>query len=166
MNHTKQENTGRLTDKAFAHLILVAVLGILVCIVCLSATTYAWFTADVQSGSNEIRTAECRFSAELRRGDVTVATVVANGRESATVADAEGEYTVTVTLPAGSASGYLIVTVGGTDYRSDYLLRNEGSDQTLTFTLILPAPETLTLTARWGVYVGESHVENGTLTVN
>ena len=77
-----------------------------------------------------------------------------------------GTYTVTLTLPKESASGYLVLTVDDQEYYSDYLQRNDNTDQTLTFTLNVKAAKTVTFTARWGIYSGECHVKNGeTLTI-
>ena len=44
----KKQNNEKLSDKAFARLALTSILGILVCIICLCSTTYAWFTGSVQ----------------------------------------------------------------------------------------------------------------------
>ena len=86
--------------------------------------------------------------------------------ENATTLECEGTYTVTLTLPKESASGYLVLTVDGQEYYSDYLQRNDNTDQTLTFTLNVKAAKTVTFTARWGIYSGECHVKNGeTLTI-
>ncbi len=48
----EQQNNRKLSDKVFARLALTSILGILVCIICLCSTTYAWFTGSVQVDSN------------------------------------------------------------------------------------------------------------------
>ena len=48
----KKQNNEKLSDKAFARLALTSILGILVCIICLCSTTYAWFTGSAQVDSN------------------------------------------------------------------------------------------------------------------
>lgn len=154
----EQQNTKALSDKAFARLALTSILGILVCIVSLCSTTYAWFTHGVQSSSNRIQAAEeCLLSVSVVKDDTEE--VVIDTQSPITLA-CEGAYTVTLTLPSGSASGYVVISVGDKDYYSDYLLRSADSDQTLTFTLNVPVEQTLTFTARWGIHSRECDVEN------
>lgn len=163
----KQQNTEKLSDKAFARLALTSILGVLLCIVCLCSTTYAWFTGSVQGDNNKIQAADaCLLSVSVcSKGDAeeVVATV---DTQKAVELECEGAFTVTLTLPKESASGYLVLTVGGQEYYSDYLQRNDETDQTLTFTLNVETAKSVTFTARWGIYSGECHVKNdGTLTI-
>jgi len=48
----EQQNKEKLSDKAFARLSVTSILGILVCIICLCSTTYAWFSGSAQVDSN------------------------------------------------------------------------------------------------------------------
>ena len=100
----------------------------------------------------------CRFTRTAQKN-------IIDTDHSATL-ECEGTYTVTLTLSKESASGYLIITANGQDYYSDYLQRNDENDQTLTFTLNVATVQTVTFTARWGIYSGECSVNNGeTLTI-
>lgn len=155
----EQQNTKKLSDKAFARLALTSILGILVCIVCLSTTTYAWFTGSVPSENNKIQTADaCLISATVYKGGAEEATI---DTQNPITLQCEGTYTVTLTLPRESASGYLVLSVDGADYYTDYLQRNDSADQSLTFTLNVPRAKSITFTARWGIFSGECHVDNG-----
>ena len=160
----EKQNNEKLSDKAFARLALTSILGILVCIICLCSTTYAWFTGSVQVDSNTLKAAdECLLSVSVYKDGAEEAIIDTD--HSATL-ECEGAYTVTLTLPKESASGYLVVTVGGQKYYSDYLQRNDNTDGALTFTLNVKTAKSVTFTARWGIYSGECHVENGeTLTI-
>ena len=64
----QNKNTDKLTDKAFSRMMLTSVLGILVCLVCLCSTTWAWFTADVSNNSNTIGTGQ--FNLEVSVDEV------------------------------------------------------------------------------------------------
>lgn len=55
------QNPEKLSDKAFARLALTSILGILVCIICLCPTTYAWFTGSVQGDNHQIQAADARL---------------------------------------------------------------------------------------------------------
>ena len=160
----EQQNREKLSDKAFARLAITSILGISVCIICLCSTTYAWFTGSVQVDNNTFKAADaCLLSVSVYKDGTEVAIIDTDN--SATL-ECEGMYTVTLTLPKESASGYLVLTVDGQEYYSDYLQRNDDTDQTLTFTLNVKAAKNVTFTARWGIYSGDCHVKNGeTLTI-
>ncbi len=157
----EQQNNEKLSDKAFARLALTSILSILVCIICLCSTTYAWFTGSVQVGGNKVKAADaCLLSVSVYKDGAEEALATVN-TENAVTLECEGTYTVMLALPKESSSGYLVLTVGGQEYYSDYLQRNDNTDQTLTFTLNVKAAKTVTFTARWGIYSGECHVKNG-----
>ena len=62
----KKQNNEKLSDKAFARLALTSILGILVCIICLCSTTYAWFTGSVQVDNNTFKAADaCLLSVSV-----------------------------------------------------------------------------------------------------
>lgn len=42
----------KITDKAFSSVLITSILGILVCIVCLCSTTFAWFSDNITSQQN------------------------------------------------------------------------------------------------------------------
>ena len=155
----EQQKDKKRWDGAFVRLLLTSFLGIFLCIVCLCSTTYAWFVAGVQGGNNVIRASElCKLSVSVAKEGSEEAVIDIH---TPTALVCEGTYTVTLTLPSGSASGYLVVSVGDTDYYTDYLKRSEGEEQTLTFTMDVKAATSVLLTARWGIYSGECHIENG-----
>lgn len=160
----EQQNREKLSDKAFARLAITSILGILVCIICLCSTTYAWFSGSVQVDSNTLKAAgACLLSVSVYKDGAEEAII---DTENPVTLECEGTYTVTLTLPKESASGYLVVTVDGQEYYSDYLQRNDEADGALTFTMNVATAKTVTFTARWGIYSGDCHVKNGeTLTI-
>lgn len=156
----EKQNKEKLSDRAFARLALTSILGILVCIICLSATTYAWFTGSVQVKGGNFKAADaCLLSVSVYKDGTTEALATVNTEKPITL-ECEGTNTVTLTLPKESASGYLVLTVDGQEYYSDYLQGNNESDQTLTFTLNVLAAKSVTFTARWGIYSGDCHTRN------
>ena len=162
----EQQNNRKLSDKAFARLALTSILGILVCIICLCSTTYAWFMGSVQVDGGNFKAAdECLLSVSVYK-DGTEGSLATVNTENPVTLECEGTYTVTLTLPKESASGYLVLTVDSQEYYSDYLQGNNENDQTLTFTMNVATAKSVTFTARWGIYSGECHVRNGeTLTI-
>ena len=162
----EKQNNEKLSDKAFARLALTSILGILVCIICLCSTTYAWFTGGVQVDNNTLKAADaCLLSVSVYKDGAEEALATVNTENPVTLENMQGKYTVTLTLPKESASGYLIITAGDQNYYSNYLQRNDENDQTLTFTLNVATAQTVTFTARWGIYSGTCHVQNGELNI-
>ena len=141
----KKQNNEKLSDKAFARLALTSILGILVCIICLCSTTYAWFTGSVQVDNNTFKAAdECLLSVSVYKDGAEEALATVNTENPVTL-ECDGTFSVTLTLPKESASGYLVVTLDGQEYYSDYLQRNDDTDGALTFTLNVKRQKTLPL---------------------
>jgi hypothetical protein len=90
----------------------------------------------VQVDNNTFKAADaCLLSVSVYKDGAEGSLATVDTVNAATLECEEGTYTVTLTLPKESASGYLVVTVDGQEYYSDYLQRNDNTDQTLTFTL-------------------------------
>lgn len=159
-----QQNTKKLSDRSFVRLALTLIIGVLFCIICLSATTYAWFAVSIKGDNNKIQTSDvCLISVSIYKDGTEEATV---DTQNPITIQCEGTYVVSLTLPKESASGYLVLTVGEDKYYSDYIQRNENNDQTLTFTLNVKTSTSVTFTARWGIYSNETGIKNDeTLTI-
>ena len=167
-NNNVSNETAKLTDKAFSRLLITSVLAILMLIACLCSTTYAWFVQDISSGENQIKATEmCRLAVSLSNGTEVLLEVDCS--ESKTLSLPDGAYTVTLTLPSESGSGYLVLKVGAESYHTDFIERHtEVEPKTISFTLELQNGEdvAVTFTPRWGIYAGECDVSNGgTLTI-
>ena len=156
----QKQNNEKLTDQAFSRLLTTSILGILACIVCLCSTTYAWFSDTAPSRGNEIKMAEeCLLTVEVTDGDL-----VLSGIEEGVMLEAGVSYTVTLTLPANSSSGYCLVLVGDHSYYTDYIARHsDPAPQTRSFTLISETSQTVRFEIRWGIYAQESDVQDGIL---
>ncbi len=158
----EQQNIKKLSDKALIRLIITSVLGILLCIVFLCSTSYAWFTESVEGKNNSIKTAgECLLTASVSQGGEEIINITASDENGKTLSDMQGEYSVSLTLPMGSSSGYLIISVDGQNYYSEYLKRNETQDQSLNFTITVNTPKSIKFTTHWGIYAEDCHVSNG-----
>ena len=149
------------SGSVFTYLLPVLLICACVCAVYLGNNTYAWFSDDVRGSNNVIGasdTVEMSVSVYKQGEAEAIVTLDSDGAETLTM---EGAYTVKLLLPKQSASGYLVMSIGGVDYRSDYLKRSETDDQELSFTLELNAPTEVKLAVRWGTYFEEPHVQNG-----
>ena len=150
----QNKTTAKLTDKAFCRLVVTSVVGILVCIACLCSSTFAWFTASVPNTGNEIKTAtECLLSVTIAENGEAL-----EGENNVYALEADVVYTVTLSLPAGSASGYCLIRTDLSTYYTDYLLGNQPEDQAFSFSLTVAESKSVTLIPRWGIYAGDPDV--------
>ena len=150
----QKKTTEKLSDKAFSRLLWTSVLAILLCIVCLCSSTFAWFIKSVPSVGNAIKTGTCSLTVTLYKDGVEEALT-----DGAVLLEKDATYTVTLTLPAESASGYALITAGGVKYYTEHLLGNAPAEQTLSFTLTVEETQSVTLESRWGIYSGVPAVE-------
>ena len=162
-NKTEQQ---KLSDKAFFRMIITAALGVIVCVVCLCSTSWAWFTGGIASDKNEIKTGQCLLAISVEDG-----TQELTGIENGVELTAGKSYKVTLTLPKGSASGYCLMEAAGAEkaqYYSAGLLRNDGeTDKILSFTVEVEGTITVKFLIRWGIYSGSVDAGNGeTLKIN
>lgn len=162
----KQQNKEKLSDRAFARLILTSFLSIAMCIICLCSTTWAWFSESVPSSNNEIKTAgECQLSVSVKEDgeNETQLDNIENGVELKEGAS----YTVTLSLPKGSASGYCIISTDTQKYYTDFIKRHDDEQaKMITFTLTVATTKKVYFTTHWGIYSGECSVQNGSLHIN
>ena len=154
-----KENSKRTSFKTFANLLVSSLLCVLICVAIFASSTYAWFFDGTQSPPSTFQTAgSCLLSVSVYKDGAVEAIA---GVDSDEVLSCHGTYEVTLDLPKGSASGYLIIGTENGEYYTDYLSVNAAEDQTLSFTLNVQTEQSVTLKARWGVYTGESHLHNG-----
>ncbi len=155
-------NVDKLSDKAFAQLMISCVLGILVCMVCLCSTTYAWFTESISTSANEIKVAgNCLLEMTLSCDGEII-----EGIEEGVELEEGKNYTLTLSLPANTASGYCVITSGDLSYRTDYIARHEDSvAREISCSLSVATTRVVTFTPRWGIYAGDCDVQDNTLLI-
>ena len=95
----KSKSDEKLTDKAFMRLAITSIAGILICIVCLCSSTYAWFSDSTPSGTNEIKSSQCTLTVSVEAEN---ANIIESGKQEFTLELVRGDsYTVTLELPEG-----------------------------------------------------------------
>ena len=159
-----KENSKTASIKTLANLLVISLLCILICIAIFSSGTYAWFSDGMQSSPSTFQTSgNCLLSVTVYKDGAVEAIAGVNSDE---VLNCHGTYEVTLDLPKGSASGYLVIMTGSGEYYTDYLALSNTEDQTLSFTLNVQTEQSVTLRVCWGAYSNESHLHNGdTLTI-
>ncbi len=146
LKHEKQNNTLPL---------YTALLSMVLCMVCLAGTTWAWFTANQEVHVDSIITAEWSIdSVEVYQiasaGNAERITIpvdeTTDGMEFEVNADTK--YSVTVSTRGNSSTGYLYVETCDGDY---YTTKSD-----IDFELLLLEGGTVTITASWGGYSGHA----------
>lgn len=137
----------KITDKAFKKSITISVVSILLCIVALCSTTWAWFSQEVASSHNSIKSANCNVSVSVTSAGAPVDAV--DGKYTF-VKDAAYEIKMTATGTAKTA--YCVLNIGGTNYYTVQIPTDAASIQnSITFTLQFSADTTaVEIFSRWG----------------
>ena len=156
---TNQENT-KLTDKAFSKIFTVTLVSIIICIICLCSSTYAWYIDSTSSKQNQLVASPTNLQVTVTYNENEVLNV-----EKGVTFLSGVEYKVTLSLPPNYASGYVIIkTESGDVYYSNYIQRHtEENNVMVTFTLTVSNTKKLYFIKRWGIYAGESSVVHGKL---
>ena len=155
------EKNEHMTEKAFLRLIGTSIATLVLTLVLLCSTTWAWFSKDISSSQNQIQAGQ---------GSLTVTVKDSLDQEiniDAPIKLSGGTYKVILTLPAGSASGYCVIGYNGMSYHTQYIEKNTGTEpKTLSFDLIIPDgnAKDVVFEERWGIYSGDIAVSaQGTL---
>lgn len=138
------------TDENILRLLLPSFVGIILCMVCLAGTSWAWFSASVQTAPQTIEAANFDIA------------VTVNGKpvSSPVTLEAGQIYKVTLTAAGNAPSGgHCIVTndTGAAPLYTATLLPGK----TLTFTLIPDDAAVYTFTAVWGEYSDKPDITDG-----
>ena len=163
----EEQNNKKITDKAFTRFVATSVFAILVCIACLCSSTFAWFTTTQDSSQNTITsgTFDHEIKIEITSAGSGETIAVIDGAVQSCTLDRGKSYVVTLTpTDATTVKGYCVINVDGTIYNTDtYGAVSEGSPESLTFTLALPAGNDtakVIFKPHWGI-AAEKHVWDG-----
>lgn len=137
-------NKENLTDSSFKQSITMSVVGIILCMIALCSTTFAWFNASVSSNTNSIQAANCI---------VTVS--VANSGTAEDIANSQYTfkkdtiYDVTVTASGTAKSAYCIFYVKGAAYYAE-LSPIETNGNCMNFKLMFKDDTQCEIVTLWG----------------
>ena len=115
----RQEGSG---EQDILSLLLPSFIGILLCLICLTGMTWAWFTSAITTTST-ISGASFNIEVEIKETDTSGAIEGTNGSYAL---EANKDYTVTIKKAASStASGYGLITIGTACYYTDKIDTSE-----------------------------------------
>lgn len=152
-------------DENILCLLLPFVAGIVICMVCLAASAWAWFSAGIQTSPQTIAAANYDISVSVTcDGNGELHAILPNhstaaGKSYAFTLEAGTAYQVKLEATGNAPSGgYCKVVESGTDplYTVPLL-----PGKSLTFTLIPEQTAVYTFTAVWGKYSGTANIDDG-----
>ncbi len=136
------------TDENILHLLLPSVLGVILCMVCLAGTSWAWFTSTVQTPPQTIESANFDIS-------VTITDANAQPVDLAQPLQTGKPYTVTLTATGTAPSGgYCKIEGAGKTFYTEQVFPG----QTRTFTFTPDTTAQYTFTSVWGEHLGKADI--------
>ena len=141
----------KITEKAFSQSLIISVVSILLCLVALCSVTWAWFSEDVTSSSNTIKTGDCTVTVSVMN-ETTEIPLNATGTYTF---EAGKSYQITITSTGSAESTYCKLEIGGQDFYTEQVSTSEPNN-TITFALAFDAPTEVEIITRWGTY----HIPN------
>lgn len=136
----RQEGRGQ---QDILSLLLPSFIGILLCLICLTGMTWAWFTSAITTSAT-ISGASFNIEVEIKEAGAIDAIGGTNGSYAL---EANKDYTVTIKKTASStASGYALIKIGTAGYYTDKIDTSEYTFQIETGA----AAVTATFTPAWG----------------
>ena len=163
---------GKVREKVMLARVAMTVVIMVVCLAAMSITAYAYFSHNVTSGSNIIKSASfytdvtVQITAEDGTAGDTITTNTSDHKSHSAELSANKTYTITVKHNDRSTAqtGFVIVTAEGceTRYHTQQLGRDgNGNTYTITFKLTPGANTIVTFRSHWGTstyygYAGDS----------
>ena len=163
---------GKVREKVMLARIAMTVTIVIMCLAAMSFTAYAYFSYNITSGSNIIKSASfytdvtVQITAEDGTAVDTITTNTSDHKSHSAELSADQTYTITVKHNDRSTAqtGFVIVTAEGceTKYHTQQLGRDgDGNTYTITFKLTPGANTVVTFRSHWGTstyygYAGDS----------
>lgn len=164
----QNNNVDKLTDKAFSRSVFIAVVSIVLCIVCLSSATFAWFTTTTTSSQNVVSGGFFGLVVIVtdENGDPVQVTERADGSFACTLGGEGSVYSVTLRMSDDTTvtKGFCNVKKGNDTYQTQSM--RVGESETISFTLTLSGTGGEVIFApAWGLPAAEKVGDGGTLDI-
>lgn len=157
LKKNKQDEDAATNDKVFMRSILMSFFAIIICIVALSASSFAWFNTSVQS-SETIQTSVYKLAISVDSTDPNAPALSEsrNGEGNLTYDLAANlEYSFTVTAVADEtttgSTGYIKLRINGETHT--FISEQIDRGETISFTLSFIADTTVELIECWGISI-------------
>ena len=142
--HESNKVNDKITEKAFRQNMMISVIGVILCIIILCSTTWAWYTAGISSVDNTIKSAYCNVSVTVE-GDGGAL----EPTDGAYTLLAGGAYEFKIYATGTAGSAYCILNIDGNDYYTAQIPTAEPGNF-ITFTLQFSGDTEVEVITRWG----------------
>jgi len=155
--HSYIPKDGKIDETVLVGRIVLSVCVVVLCLVAMGVTAFAYFSYDVTSGSNVIKAAN--FDVAVTVDGVPVDITNGNQRAAVMLAARESGHTITIQRKSSSTAGtgFCIVTIGNTVYHTQQIGR-----EAMSFTVQVSVDTPITFLGHWGTssHYGYSDAEN------
>ncbi len=151
----KQESDG------LSGVMLPSVLGICICAVCLAGSSFAWFTASVQTPPQSIQSAQ--YIAEIYLAPENSGPTAQNMIEWDDILSLiPGEYTLYMRARGNATTGFCTITLGNDESKTVYHTQ-QFQNEAISITLIITKETKLQVIPQWGSSAndGKTRLEDG-----
>jgi hypothetical protein len=159
---TSPEND-KVSDKTMSKNIIACVVGVLICVVSLTAATWAWFGDTISSPVNSVQTGSYSIDVSVTRtSDSVLLSPIEEG--GASYALPSGDYLVTLKAGGNVSTGYCIVdlstNLGQKKVYSSQIFTEASSKSptSISFSLRLSGDTVVDFDPCWGTHVVEDGV--------
>ena len=142
----RQDN---LTEKAFSHSLMVSVFSILMCLIALCSVTWAWFSGDVASDQNTIKTGDCTVIVTVTDGGVAVDPNA--GTDGIYTFEAGKTYNIHISASGTVKSSYCKFIIGTKTYITDQVSTSAPGNE-IEFSLTFTEETSVQIVTCWGTY--------------
>lgn len=143
---------GKVSDKVLISRLTVHITIIIMCLISMSLSAFAYFSSSVTSGSNTIKAAY--FDVEITVDDTSLSK---DGNQFMKELAANTEYSIKITKKGTAKTGFVVIKIGEKAYHTDQL--GDG-DTTLHFTLKLASAQIVSFVPYWGTSSNYSQISS------
>lgn len=149
----------KVTEKVFGRVLLSSICSILLCMICLAGTTWAWFEVTISGNGGQIQIVDVEMTATVKNGSETLTPA-----EDGSYTLEKGTYTVSAQLEGERTNTdipvYALVSVGDDHYCMQLENSSEGTGATRDL-LITAETANVRISLVWLKPDGAQLVENG-----
>lgn len=140
---------GKVREKVMLARVALSAVTVLGCLAALSLSAYAWFSCDVASAANTIKSADFYVNVSVTANDEPI-----QANTDGSYSLASGTYSVAMTKEGNAKTGFCIVDATAGNVKTTFHTQQfgVGGEENLTFTLQVDLPEaaSVSFTPHWG----------------
>lgn len=142
----------KITDKAFNRVLISSILSIVLCMLCLSGTTWAWFMVDVENTQNVIEIATITMEATVLQPNGIAVPRAADGSYALL---ADGTHTLQVQVETNATdlqqTRYVLLSLTQSEGTRQYAIAFENGQTQVTVPVEIHEVSIISFSVAWSV---------------